>query len=419
MGSLSKVKWPANATRFIIVAAILTFLAGAGVALRQQSAWALQAGGNQYPADSALTDAVASLQTRLARGEVRLQFDPRYGYLRSVLAELEISVASQSLVFSKTSLQTDFISPTTPRALYFNDDVYVGWVPDAPMLEIISIDPKYGTIFYVLDQAESKSPAFRRLSFPCMSCHGPSRDDVPSPLLLVMSVAPDAAGDPIGDFELISDRTPPAERWGGWYVSARAGAAHLGNRVIAGGVARTLENPSSPSTSVNTSRYLTPHSDIVALTVLSHQVEVHNRMSEASLQTRVLAAGSAADRIADAVEPLVRALLFSGAAPFSGSLQGTSEFAQQFSAKGRKDRRGRSLKDLDLERRLLRYPLSYLIYSESFDGMPAIARNYVYRRLREILSGKDRTKEYQHLSATDRSALLEILSQTKPEFKRE
>jgi hypothetical protein len=118
------------------------------------------------------------------------------------------------------------------------------------------------------------------------------------------------------------------------------------------------------------------------------------------------------------VEPLVRALLLSGAASLPGSVRGTSKFASEFSAKVPKDRRGRSLKELDLERRLLRYPLSYLIYSASFDGMPSIARGYVYRRLREVLSGKDRTEHFRHLSEADRSALIEILSETKPEFAK-
>jgi hypothetical protein len=285
------------------------------------------------------------------------------------------------------------------------------------MLEIASVDPKYGTIFYVLDQTDKQSTGFKRLSQPCGSCHMPARDDVPSPLLLMMSVATDMFGEPISDFSLVSDRTPTAERWGGWYVTAKAGVPHLGNKVAAQGKVLPLGEPSSTKPSMNTSRYLTPHSDIVALMLLSHQVDVHNRMSEASHQTRALAADAAPQQIAEAVEPLVRSLLFSGAVPLPSSVRGTSDFAQEFSAKGLKDARGRSLKQLDLERRLLRYPLSYLIYSDSFAALPAVARDYVYRRLQEVLSGKDQTAEFQHLSAADRSDLVEILSDTKPDFK--
>ena len=373
--------------------------------------------GSQYPSGEALTDPVALLQKRLERHEIELKFEPKHGYLRSVLSQLGIPVTSQALVFSKTSLQSELISPSTPRALYFNDDVYVGWVQNAPMLEVASVDPQYGTIFYVLDQSENQSPEFRRLGQPCISCHAPARDDIPSPLLLMMSVGTAASGEAIGDFQLITDRTPLAERWGGWYVSFSSGAGHRGNKVIAGQSERLVGEPSSGTRAFDPSLYLANTSDVAALMLLSHQVDVHNRISEASHQMRNLPLDTAATQVEATVEPLVRALLFSEAAPISGSVQGATEFEREFTAKGRKDRRGRSLKELDLNRRLLRYPLSYLIHSESFDRMPAIAREYVYRRLWEVFSGKDRREEFAHLANQDRSALLEILSETKPEFQ--
>ena len=371
----------------------------------------------QYPEGAALTDPVAQLQSRLERGETQLKFDSSRGYLNSVLSSLKISTSSQSLVFSKTSLQTDFISPSTPRALFFNDDVYVAWVPDAPMLEIASVDPQYGTVFYVMSQAEGDVPAFRRLKEPCTTCHGPARDDVPSPLLLMMSADIDVSGEPVSDFQLVTDRTPLSDRWGGWYVNASRGTpVHRGNKIVAGGLPRLLLDPSSASRPFNTFRYPSPSSDIVALMILSHQVDVHNKINEASQQLRALPANAPQEKIADAVEPLVRALLFSGAATLSEPIRGPSEFAREFAAQSRKDSRGRSLKDLDLDKRLLRYPLSYLVYSESFDRMPQAARDYVYRRLFEVFAGKDRSEDFAHLSGADRSALLEILSETKPEF---
>jgi hypothetical protein len=371
----------------------------------------------QYPEGAVLTDPVAQLQARIDRGEVQLKFDAGRGYLNSVLANLKIPISSQSLVFSKTSLQTDFISPSTPRALFFNDDVYVAWVPDAPMLEVASVDPQYGTVFYVMSQAEGDVPAFRRLKEPCTTCHGPARDDVPSPLLLMMSAAIDITGEPVSEFQLLTDRTPFHERWGGWYVNASRGSpVHLGNKVMDGGAPRLLFDPSSSSRPFNTSRYPSPSSDIVALMILAHQVDVHNRINEATQQTRALPGGAPQEKIAEAVEPLVRALLFSGAVALSEPIRGPSEFLREFTAQGQKDSRGRSLKELDLDRRLPRYPLSYLVYSESFDQMPQVARDYVYRRLFQIFSGKDRGEDFAHLSDADRAALLEILSETKPEF---
>jgi hypothetical protein len=353
----------------------------------------------QYPTAESLSDPVTLLQKRIAKGEVKLRYTPERGYLPSLLKELGVPVSSQMLVFSKTSLQIDRISSTTPRAVYFNDDVYVGWIPDAPMMELAAVDPRYGTIFYTFPQSETKAPSFQRLDLPCTSCHGPVNDDVPAPLLLMMSSDMNEAGDVVKDFLLTTDRSPLSERWGGWYVSGTAGnAKHMGRK-----------------TPADTKRYLTSHSDMVALLLLAHQSDVHNRISEASQKVRI---SSRTVDLADAVEPLVKTLLFSSAAPLAAPIRGSSNFAAEFSAKGPRDRRGRSLRDLDLRSRVLRYPLSYLIYSESFRQMPVPAKEYVYRRLREVLSGTDKSEAFLHLSAADRTATLEILTATVPEFAR-
>jgi hypothetical protein len=63
-------------------------------------------------------------------------------------------------------------------------------------------------------------------------------------------------------------------------------------------------------------------------------------------------------------------MLFVKEAPLTQPVSGTSGFAAEFSKQGTRDRKGRSLREIDLTRRLFRYPLSYLIYSESFDAMP-------------------------------------------------
>jgi hypothetical protein len=58
--------------------------------------------------------------------------------------------------------------------------------------------------------------------------------------------------------------------------------------------------------------------------------------------------------------------------------------------------------------------LSYLIYSKYFDAMPTVVKDYVGRRLHEVLSGQDKSPEFSHLSPEDRSATLQILKETKP-----
>ena len=115
-------------------------------------------------------------------------------------------------------------------------------------------------------------------------------------------------------------------------------------------------------------------------------------------------------------EPLVKALLFSDAAPLTDAVKGTSNYATEFSALGPRDGNGRSLRDFDLRTRLFRYPLSYMIYTEAFDGMPSAVKSYVYRRLRQVLGGQDTSKDFSHLSAADRTAILEILRATKPDL---
>ena len=107
-------------------------------------------------------------------------------------------------------------------------------------------------------------------------------------------------------------------------------------------------------------------------------------------------------------------LLFSGEAPLTAKLHGTSSFADEFAARGPRDAQQRSLRDFDLERRLFKYPCSYLIYSRSFDALPRESKDFVYRRLWEVLSGADQTKDFAHLSITDRTAIREILTATKP-----
>jgi hypothetical protein len=141
--------------------------------------------------DGTPTDPVGRLGQQLSDGEEKLEFEPEHGYLISVLRKLNIPVTSQSLVFSRTSLQAERISPRSPRALYFNDDVYVGWIPNAPLMEFASVDPKLGTVFYTLDQEQVGTPRLERRTTDCVLCHdGASTGGVPG--LMLRSVYPDS-----------------------------------------------------------------------------------------------------------------------------------------------------------------------------------------------------------------------------------
>jgi len=127
--------------------------------------------------------------------------------------------------------------------------------------------------------------------------------------------------------------------------------------------------------------------------------------------------GADADRPrVDTVKALVDYMLFIDEAPIPGPLEGPTSFAKDFSARGPFDKKGRSLHQLDTRQRLLKYPCSYMIYSEAFDGLPAAAKSAVYARLWEVLSGKDTDKVYQRLSPADRDAIIEILRDTKKDL---
>ena len=113
---------------------------------------------------------VTELLTAVKSGETSLKYDRNSGYLKSLLAALNIPVSSQVLVFSKTSMQIKFISPRSPRAIYFNDDTYVGWVQGSSLMGISTNDPKLGAAFYTVRMSPSK-PRFQRQLYNCLACH--------------------------------------------------------------------------------------------------------------------------------------------------------------------------------------------------------------------------------------------------------
>ena len=122
------------------------------------------------------------------------------------------------------------------------------------------------------------------------------------------------------------------------------------------------------------------------------------------------AAGRSIDR---PVNDLVDYLLFVDETELPGPIAGSSSFTKTFAARGRRDGQGRSLRDLDLQRRLFRYPCSYMIYTEAFDELPQNARDALYARLIQVLGGRDQAPRYKVLSPADRRAVIEILRETK------
>ncbi len=399
-------------------------------------------------------DPIARLQAQLDAGQVTLAHDSLLGYLPALLKTLHIPVSSQGLVFSRTSLQTDKITPWSPRAIYFNDDVYIGYVQESTFLEIAAVDPVKGAVFYTLSQEPRARPVFSRETTTCLMCHQSRNATGGVPGFMVISTIADRYGYPVvGMHEgSTTDATPLKQRFAGWYVTGSAGAqGHAGN-VYSPKLAHEITdkqayraqldmNAESARTDLtgkfDPAPYMSAQSDIVALMVLVHQTVVHNlitavheaapdavfedsmsRVSGRDTTSRAQPGGGPAARLRRDVEKLVRAMLFVGEAPFSGTVKGTTTYAQDFVKAGPRDATGRSLRDLDLEKRLFKYPLSFLIYSDSFNALPELAKGEVYRQLRAILTSTDASGEFAQLSVSDRAAILEILVATKPDFPR-
>jgi len=369
-------------------------------------------------------DAVSQLNRKIENGQVQLKFEGVQGYLRAVLDALDIPVESQMVVFSKTSLEMHLISPRNPRTIFFNDRVAVGWVPHEPFVEVIADDPRQGVIFYTLDQKPAQRPVFIRHD-DCLVCHESySTLGVPGMQIRSVFTAPDGRQmRQFGDYT--SDhRSPFGERWGGWFVTGKqVPMRHLGNATVKGpdNQEPTAGNPTMGSIQVDldSGSYLSPHSDIVALMVFDHQVQMINLLTRVGWETRFALYDhpELTERLLrDDSRDLVDYLMFIDEAPLGGKIEGSSGFAEKFAARGPRDHQGRSLREFDLERRMMRYPCSYMIYSEAFDGLPVEAKQAIYKRMWEILSGEEKDRRYARLSLADRQAIVAILRDTKPDL---
>jgi len=367
-------------------------------------------------------DPVAQLQHRLSTGETKLVYDEEFGYLPALLDALKIPRSSQGLVFSKTSLQIAFITPDNPRAIYFNDDVYVGYVPGAPALEVASVDPKLGGVFYRFDNEETRRPHFVR-DQDCLRCHGAERT-MGVPGFVVRSIGTDQTGQIDSQTEVtnIDHCTPLADRWAGWYVTGTHGAqAHRGNLVGAKAFARAEKEPNYLGNLadlrefISVKKYLRPTSDIVALLVLEHQAKMHNYITRLSYETQQMMAMYGHIRYLKQQEnAFLRYLLFTEEAPLTAPVSGDPQYAQAFTAVGPFDSKGRSLREFDLQTRLFKHPCSFLIYSDQFDAMPAVMHDELLHRLHTILTGEDRDPQFAQLGDQERRTILEILRDTKP-----
>lgn len=349
--------------------------------------------------------------------------------VRAVLAALQVPEASQVLVFSKTSKQNSLIHPENPRALYFSRDVYCGYVPGGA-LEVVIQDPRLGPVFYVIDLG---NPGGRvrvaRETSDCMSCHATARTEKVHGLL-VRSVYPDENGSPLLALGsgLTTHETPIPERWGGYYVTGSVALPHLGNRTYTDGqrAEPAVYAWKDLREKIDTSKYLRPTSDIVALMVLEHQCQAHNLLTAARVNygwAYHLAKGidpasdpdqGTAGRVAEsAAEKIVDWFLFSGEAQQGADgVEGDDEFQKQFQAGIPHAADGESLGEFQLYTRLFKHRCSYMIYSEAFRALPAAVKGRVIAGLRKILESSPGNDRFPDIGLPERQRMARILDET-------
>ncbi|MEM7146589.1 MAG: hypothetical protein AAF591_15750 [Verrucomicrobiota bacterium] len=372
-----------------------------------------------------LNDPFTKLKEDLDAGRVTIDQSNDIAFLHDLLAKLDIPVSSQLLVFSTTSLQLRFISPRNPRAIYFNEDVYVGFIPGG-RIEVVSIDPEAGGIFYIFDIPRDRSPPVVERSNRCMNCHADSdTGDVPG--IVLKSVVPGRTGGSLDAFRRneTGHAIPLEQRFGGWHLTGNHNIPkHWGNLIGRFSDGELLTQTLEPGSQFNWSNYPVATSDILPHLLLEHQTGFVNRAIEAHYRARTyLHEGNGrlspehAKEMDRQARLLTRYLLFADETrlPKAG-IEGDPAYIEQFLASRRPDSEDQSLKDLDLNDRLFKYRCSYMIYSAAFQGLPDGFRHQVYRRLQEALDTDSPDPDYRYLPNAEKKAIAKILRETLPDF---
>lgn len=366
-------------------------------------------------------DEVSLLLKRLRAGEAQLDTSSEKAYLLSVLKELKVSPSSQILVFSGTSLQSGLIRPTNPRALYFNEEVYVGFVPGG-RLELVAVDGEMGPVFQIFGRGAGSIPEVERTD-RCMNCHA-GNPMYRLPGFFTESVIPSASGGSLDGFkrDMVGHTVPLTERFGGWHITGAHERdfplANLMGRSINGKVDK-IKNP--PGSQFNWDTYPVETSDLLNHLIHEHQLAFHNLVTLAVYRTReVMDAGKGNVRNADIpilndlARQMVRYILFANEAKLpSGGVKPAKEYEQDFLSRKIAAKNGASLRDLDLRSRLFKHRCSYLIYTPSFQALPPVFKDRVMAGLRSALSDQG-LPEFAYMPLPERQAIRAILRDTLP-----
>lgn len=349
--------------------------------------------------------------------------------LRRFLRALNIPESSQMLVFSATSLQRN-IEPANPRALYFNDEIYVGWVPGG-RIEIAADDATLGPVFFIQSITRSGGLGEPERQTRCLNCHASSvQQHLPS--LLAASVLPDRAGGSLDRFrpeERVGHHSPLSERFGGWHVTGPEAAATPRANLL--GQMRHGElttYPNLPGERFRLENYLRPEnaSPLLPQLIHEHQIGAVNLLTAALYRAReVTTPGHGPVTEAESAElqnlarQIVRYFLFAEEAALpEGGVSDPNGFWQDFTKNKQTDAQGRSLKDPELKTRLFRYRCSYMIYTPLWRGLPPVIKDRIWRKLHQALTDPSHP-DGTHLPADEKQAIRDIIAATcddRPEW---
>lgn len=361
-------------------------------------------------------DPVARLIADVEAGRTKLPYDESTGYLAALLSELDVPVQSQLLLFSRTSLQGRHIGPETPRAIYFTDEVTLGWIPDAPLIEIMAQDPVKGSVFYTIPQtADAFQP--RREQQRCNGCHVTTRS-AGVPGFIVRSFETDARGGALSGKARITHASPIEDRWGGWFLTGKTPKQpHRANLLGKEDFAQHVDQPlhrgalDELSSLTDLSRYVSRHSDVSAALVFDHYGDTYNILMRVNAEQRL-------GKPLKGLDALVTALLLLDEAPLLGPIEGIGGFADWYREQGPRDDAGRSLRELDLQSRVFRWGVSPLVYSRTFRELPDPARREVQLRMTALLDGREPWTGPERSDEVRQTALA-ILRDTIPDWPRE
>ena len=372
----------------------------------------------ERPPQDAVTAALAKIQS----GELKVDTSSDRAFVASLLGALKVPVSSQLLVYSATSMQSGIINPRNPRALYFNDEIYVGFVPGG-LVEIMGVDPELGGVFYIFDKPQPGQLPRTDRSTRCFNCHAGSAT-MRIPGLLAESVAPIISGASYENYRRDEQghQIPLADRFGGWHVTSAKPFGETKANIFArsdGSGVKIVKV--KPGEMWDIEKHLLPSSDILPHLIHEHQIGFDNQVIHAAYLAREIGDKGRTPTLADdkrlneKATALVRYILFTDEAklPPSG-IAGDEKYAADFLSNKKASGTGLSLKDLDLKTRMFKHRCSYMLYTPQWQKLPALIKNRVYAGMKLALSGKDRN--YAYLSAQERLAIVSILRETLPDL---